>query len=94
MLSELYIQNIAVIMRLSYLSGCYLATRPVGLEPPIFGYMDFVVIELPGSFDGRVKSKVSVKLFWRRKKFKIPISVIKTTAFKKPTLYRDCRRQI
>ena len=37
-----------------------------------FGHMDFISIEFPGLFDSRVKSKVCVKLFWGRKKFKIP----------------------
>ena len=37
-----------------------------------FGHMDFISIEFPRLFYGRVKPKVSVKLFRGRKKFKIP----------------------
>lgn len=37
-----------------------------------FGHMDFIAIEFAGLFDGRIKPKVSVKLFRGGEKVKIP----------------------
>ena len=45
---------------------------PSGKAGATFGHMDFIAIEFPRLFYGRVKPKVSVKLFRGRKKFKIP----------------------
>ena len=44
---------------------------PSGKAGATFGHMDFIAIEFPRLFDGRIKPKVSINLFRGRKKFKI-----------------------
>ena len=55
-----------------YVIECDHVKDTSGKAGAAFGHMDFIAIEFPRLFDGRVESKVSVKLFRGRKKFKIP----------------------
>ena len=55
-----------------YVIECDHVKDTSGKAGATFGHMDLIAIEFPRLFDGRIKPKVSVKLFRGRKKFKIP----------------------
>ena len=59
------------------------------------GHMDFVTVKLAGLLYRRVEAKVGIKsVFGEGNRSKESISVIRTTALKKPTPCRDWRRKI